>query len=205
MSGSFGGTTGWWYVDSVSVDHTISADEVPVGAGLKTSGGEIVWNPGPNSGLAINSDGTAYIPYGSLTNPMFFTPTGAQSAGSMIVYAGKPSLTPPNPQYPIGTVLFDITNGWIWRNQGNVWVKSVHPGDLVAGTFGAGVIYAGSIAAHQITAGNLQAGVIYSGSINTNQINTGDITTCNLVINDAGAQITTSVKHQNIANGHPRE
>ncbi len=109
-------------------------------------------------------------------------------------FAGLPTLGTGLPQYPAGSILVNLSDGKVYRtSDGLNWDKGVSPGDLVAGTIAAGVIYAGTIQATQMVAGTMSAGVVYSGTINANQINAGTLNAFTITAAAVSGSTITSI------------
>ena len=76
---------------------------------------------------------------------------GASTLRPLVVVSSLPTL--PNPNYPVGSMVVNSTDGKPYRNISGSWSAGTAAGDITAGMLGAGVIYAGSIAVGQLTAG----------------------------------------------------
>jgi hypothetical protein len=79
----------------------------------------------------------------------------------------------PNAAYPIGFVVFLTTDGKLYRNVANVWVKATDGADITAGTITGDRMVAGTITASQIAANTITAAQIAAGAIGATQLSVG--------------------------------
>jgi len=95
----------------------------------------------------------------------------------------------PNGTYPVGSVIFNTTDGKLYRNLANVWTAAVPTSDLsgtiAAGQIAANAVTAGTIAANAVTAGTIAAGVVTATTVGANQIIASSANIANAVITNA--------------------
>jgi hypothetical protein len=75
----------------------------------------------------------------------------------IIITTGLPTL--PNGSYPSGIAIFNVSDGYIYKNVANAWKNIQDPAGMIAGTLAAGVVISGAG-----IFGTLNAGVVVSGS-----------------------------------------
>ncbi|HOQ88337.1 MAG TPA: hypothetical protein PLQ89_21750, partial [Phycisphaerae bacterium] len=149
-----------------------------IGGGLGMGSGKVFVKPGngllidwsgavvPNiqtgGGIGLNDWGQFYVPLGAISSANLASGTlGDLSKYTadkrpIVVSYGTPAL--PHPDFPVGSVVMNMYDGKLYRNEFGQWTKDADPADLIAGTLAAGVVYSGRIAASQIDAGTITVG-----------------------------------------------
>lgn len=160
----------------------------------------------PTSNLTVSATGGLDLSYATtasvqgVLNNLGNYPTDKRP---VVVASGLPSL--PDSNYPTGALLFNTTDGKMYRNVSGTWTKTTDPADLVAGTLAAGVVYAGTVYASQL---NLTSGsnvsAMTAGYLQcTNGITSGNYaSTFFNIANGTGNQVNAQTDRLQVFSGY---
>lgn len=135
----------------------------------------------------------ASLPAGVLTSGSLSITPFASSIRPVVIVGSLPTL--PDPVYPAGATVVLTTDGKLYRNVANVWVKNLDGADLDAASVSGTKLVANTVTAAQIAAGTITANEIATDTITAGQIAAGAIATSELA---AGAVTADKISAQSI-------
>lgn len=115
-------------------------------------------------------DGDSHILHGSLASRELFASTIVPPE----VLSSLPAL--PDEAYPVGVLVFDTSDGKLYRNVADVWTAEVDGADIAANSITAGQIAAGAIGVSELAADSVEADKIAAGAVDTEHLAADAIT-----------------------------